>query len=476
MNTTKKESQSAVLEKYSIFAWLFISIGLCGLTMVGCSKTSPEILRADYHDIDWLPGDCSYHGATMGSNGSVYFSVSTHVAGASARMFEFDPTDREVRLLCKLEDVIPQSNAVTQGKLHAPITEWKGELFSCTHTAWYFENLRDPVTGHMQTPYPGGYVLAFKTADGTGRVVAKVLHEQPVTAALGKERVPMDGEGLITNVLDTQREVMYVGSWPSSILMKVDITTGESKRLANLQEKGETVNPGDPGYGKAVRTLALDGSGNVYWSNAKGEIWKYDPETEQSTTMKTRMESATRIPLPSGRPDLNLWRTIVWDEPTQAFYGVHWGTSWLFKYDPEADSMDPLGPWRADHMREAESNTDYAQLGLTIGPDRRLYGFVHAPPTKEGLLGSVHLLTYDLEDKLISDRGEIRSVDDKAMIYAESCAVGQDGDVYTVGWTEPPVELETELRELRRQGPDETIYHPYLISLVRISGKDIKSQ
>ncbi len=88
--------------------------------------------------------------------------------------------------------------------------------------------------------------------------------------------------------------------------------------------------------------------------------------------------------------------------------------------------MEPLGPWRSDHMREAEANTDYAQLGLTIGPGHRLYGFVHAPPTKEGLLGSVHLLTYSMEKEAITDHGEIRSDDDKAMIYAESCAVSPD--------------------------------------------------
>ncbi len=474
MNTTKKETETAILVKVKMYVLLAMWIGMCGLATEGCAKVSPKILRSEYHNLNWLPGDCSYHGATMGSNGSVYFSVSTHVAGASARMFEFNPTDRAVRLLCKLEDVIPQSDAVTQGKLHAPITEWKGELYTCTHTAWYYENMEDPVTGRMQTPYPGGYVLAIKTANGTGRVVAKVLHQQPVTAAVGKEKVSMLGEGLITNVFDSQREVMYVGSWPSSILMKVDIATGKSERLAQLQEKGETVGLNEKGFGKAVRTLALDGSGNLFWSNAKGEIWKYDPETEHSATMKTRMESATQIPLPSGRPDLNMWRTIVWDDHSQAFYGVHWGTSWLFKYDPAADLMEPLGPWRSDHMREAEANTDYAQLGLTIGPDHRLYGFVHAPPTKEGLLGSVHLLTYSMEKKAITDHGEIRSDDDKAMIYAESCAVSASGDVYTVGWTEPPIEMQADLRELRRQGPGETIYHPYLISLVQLPAKELK--
>jgi hypothetical protein len=186
------------------------------------------------------------------------------------------------------------------------------------------------------------------------------------------------------------------------------------------------------------------------------------------------MEQATPVKMPSKVPWLNMWRTIVWEPFEEVFYGIHWSTSWLFRFNPNKDSLKPVAPWRAYHLIAADKNPDYAQLGLALGPGRVLYGLVHAPALKKGAKRSVHLLTYDISRKTLHDHGPIYEEKGKALMFTQSCAVADNGDVYTVGWMEAEKQSFDELLKLRENGPSETRSFAYVMALVRIAYQNIR--
>jgi hypothetical protein len=113
--------------------------------------------------------------------------------------------------------------------------------------------------------------------------------------------------------------------------------------------------------------------------------------------MKSRIEEAI------GEDDYqplfyqNQWRTLLWDEIDNVFYGIQWGNSWLFKFDQ---------------------------------------GY--------------------------------------AVMYAESCAVAANGDVYTVAWVEAPEEQRSWSEERRKKGVFSDVLQPYVMQLIRVQSHNIQ--
>jgi hypothetical protein len=424
---------------------------------------------AEVYDINWPQGDSAFHAVHVGSNGKVYFTVSSHAAGQPAHLFEFDPHRRIVRKIWDTSVLLANDASVAQGKIHSPLAEINGELFGCTHSSWFREDHTDPHTGRIQSPYPGGCVFAVHIESGQGRIIAGPLDQNPATAFVRPPgKMYMKGQGVVTGVFDIGRKTLYAISWPSAIFLRVNLLTGAVRSYGPQQENAETVPRSGSGYQMVLRTLGLDDDGNVYGSTGRGQIWKYDPVFDQIVLMNSRMENGTRAKLPVKVPWYNMWRTVLWSSHERAFYGIHWSTSWLFRFDPRTDQIAPVAPWRACHMITAAKNPNYAAVGLAMGPDDVLYGFVHAPSLKKSAIRSLHLLTYDIKRKLLKDHGEILGQDGKAVMFAQSCAVAPNGDVYTVGWVEVEQQLRAELTKMREIGPIETRGFPYLMALVRI--------
>jgi hypothetical protein len=293
---------------------------------------------------------------------------------------------------------------------------------------------------------------------------------------IGSERVPLNGEALISSVLDHKRGFFYALSWPGAIFVKVDVRHGESWEYGKTQDGAESVpkyraevdteeTKQNPHYQRCLRTLGLDNEGNVYGSSGYGAIWRYDSAQDRIVTMRSRMEDGTASAnLEKLPPHLNMWRTITWDNEEKVFYGVHWASSWLFRFDPNSDTIEPVMHW-APMNRPV---TDYAQLGLAMGPGHVLYGLVHAPARKEGVQRSVHLLTLDLDTMRFKDHGHVTDADGLALMFAETCAVAPNGDVYTVGWIEVAPERAAEVEKIRREGGVPEVQYVFVMALARI--------
>jgi hypothetical protein len=447
------------------------------------SKLTPTYVECDSYGTDWAYGDCAYNAVTIGQNGKIYFSISSHKGQQSAHVFEFDPKTQKVRTLWSVDRTVPPDGFVTQGKIHSFMGEKNGELYLVTHDAWYHQDHKDPATGIVQKPYQGGYVFAVDMNSGKGRVVSMPFPNRPSQLCNGKEIIPVAGEGMITGLFDPKSDNFYVLSWPSAIFAKINVTDGKVTEMGPMQQGAYTVPDkiktkdgkeiSNPKYEVTLRVLGLDSDGNIYGSRRSGEIWKYDPKTEKVSIMKSRMEEGT--PKKMGPPSeelLNYWRTIVWDNQDKAFYGIHWSTTWLFKFDPNKDKVEPVTNWRARASLNEPSVAGRSQLSLAVGPDHRLYGFVHADPLKPHLKRSVHLVSYDLDKKKYKDHGVVTD-GDSALMFAESCEVASNGDVYTVGWMEAKPGDKGAISKAGKSGPSETAEHSYKMCLVRVPAGSI---
>jgi len=443
-----------------------------------------EPLLAEVCDPGFPEADCSYHGVYCAPDGKVYFTHSAHSIAVWARLYQYDPKAKAVRPLWTPQSTTPEKGHVAQGKVHSPLAEYKGDLFLCTHTGHYRPDHKLPGSDIEAKPYGGGYVYAVNRETGKGRVVAAPLHKRPLEVPMTKGIVPLGGEALISSVMDTERGLFYALSWPSAILVKVDVSTGKVTEYGKMQDGGEAVarylpaKPEEPGkqkrepnprFQRICRTLAMDDEGNVYGSSGDGKIWKYDLKRDEVVIMKSRMQDATRGSMPRAAPYLHLWRTIVWDRKAKVFYGVHWGTSWLFRFDPKADKIEPIMHW-APAKGQVK---DYAQIGLAISSDQVLYGFVHAPRLKPKVQRSVHLITLDLKSLRFKDHGNVLSEDGMTLMFAETCAVAPNGDVYTAGWMEIPPERHEEVTQKRRDGGVPEVKYMFVMSLVRIPSERV---
>lgn len=467
-----------------------LALALATTYLASRVRAEPQetFLHAEVHKTGWFEGDCAYHAVLVSSDGKVYFTVSSHGAQESAHLFAFDPATKNVRLLWTADQTVPKDGSITQGKVHSPLAEVGDELLLATHDAWYYKDHTNPATGADQKLYKGGYVIAVNKQTGKGRVVAAPLHDKPATAwvmgAKELEAVPVDGQALITSVCDPRRRLFYAVTWPSGIFLKVDIPTGkvsdhgpqyggaEGVRKMLTGPDGKPVR--NPDYQSIQRTLGLDGEGHVYGSRANGEIWKYDPKADRVALMKATVSDGAGITPHPAAADRNNWRTILWDDQKKAFYGVHWGTSWLFRFDPKEDKVEPVTAWRAQQDLQAPIAKDLAQLGLAMGPSHTLYGLVHATPTRFGGKRSVHLVTYALETRQFKDQGVLLGTDESVPMFCESCAVAPNGDVYAVAWVLAEPAQRDELKAKRELGPPETRGHGYLMSLLRIPAEHVE--
>jgi hypothetical protein len=443
----------------------------------------PNTLYCDVFEANYKEGDCSYNGVYIASNGKVYFTINSHVLTYGVRIYETDPTTGETKLFWDGANDLPdlQEAHVPQGKIHCPLAELNGSIICATHTGWYVEDHRIHDSNFALKPYKGGYVLAIDMKTGKSRVISKPFADYPITFSFKGGMLPMLGEAVITAIFDKARGLFYGISFPKARFAKVDVTTGETTIYPSLQASGETVNRyldadetlANPNYQWILRTLALDDKGNVYGCNGKGEIWQYNPDTDQITTMKSRIEDAVGVDDYEPLFYQNQWRTLLWDDVDKVFYGIQWGNSWLFKFDPLADKIEPIRKWVPDVAMTMDNKQQMGFLGLAMGPNHTLYGFRHVPAPKGSDDLTLHLLTYNIDNQQFKDNGSIKTTEGYSVLYAESCAVTENGDVYTVAWVDAPEEQRTWSEERRKKGVFSDVLQPYVMQLVKVPSNNI---
>ena len=412
-----------------------------GADTSGPLENSPKLM-AEAYDSGFKLAHDTYNGMGAGSDGKIYYVLSTTQHDVGGRMYCFDPTTKQIKFLGDLTEVCGEKDmkAIAQGKIHCNFVEHDGKLYFATHTGFYaiiddMEKMGPPPAGWK--PYQGGHFLSYDMATGKFDDLA----------------IAPRGEGIITMNMDTSRGRLYGMTWPTSHFLRYDLAKKEMKDLGPMARDGENGKGGK--YRTICRALAIDPrDGSVYFTNGDGDILRNDYERDAIEIVRgdnlRKDYFGLYDPTSPGHMGYN-WRQVFWHPIEQAIYGVHGNSGYLFRFDPSAPRVTVLDrltslPSKRCGMYDQFS---YGYLGFALGPDGRTIYYLTGGPiyingkrvTGKDVTGKgeakgledLHLVTYDIPTAKYIDHGAVFLPDGQRPLYVNSIVVAKDGTVYTLG-------------------------------------------
>jgi len=425
----------------------------------GPATSGPRLIARTYNS-GFRQAHDTYNGMGRGSDGNIYYVLSSESIEIGAQMYGFEPKARTVRHLGDLTEACGEKGlrAIPQGKSHVNFVEANGKLYFASHVGVYtiidgMEKMGVPPPGYQ--PYPGGHLLSYDLK--TGRFEA---------LAVAPER-----EGVLAMNMDTSRGRIFGLSWPSGYFFRYDLARRDLKNFGKSCAEGE--NGKGAAYRTICRSICVDpGSGRAWFTTGEGAILVYRPENDSVETVSGEDMRKDYFglydPTSPGHMGYN-WRQTVWYAPGQMIYGVHGNSGYLFRFDPNAPRLEVLDrltsvPSQRSGMFDQFS---YGYLGFALGPDgRTLYYLTGAPIYVEGKrlagksstamgeakgLEDLHLITYDIPKGKYADRGAIFYENGQRPLYVNSIAVGRDGSVYFLARITENGRTRTDLVEVPKK-------------------------
>jgi hypothetical protein len=421
------------------------SLAIVIALLAGAASMSPQTtskkLIAKVYDSDFAHAHDTYNGMGVGSDGKIYYVLSSEQVGVAAQMRSFDPQTRKIAKLGDLTEASGEKgrNAIAQGKSHVNFVEADGKLYFATHVGYYsivdgMEKMGIPPKG--MEPYPGGHLLAFDMKSGTFEDLA-----------IAPER-----EGIITMNMDTKRRRIYGITWPTGYFFRFDLAKREVKNLGRVAADGE--NGTGKRYETICRSIAVDpNDGSAYFTNSRGEIRRYRYDTDALETVASEDMRKDYFgqydPHSAGHMGYN-WRQTVWHSGTNAIYGVHGNSGYLFRFTPREQRLDVLGRITSEPSQRTGmfDQFSYGYLGFALGPDGDTLYYLTGGPVFEGgrrVRGkdstakgeskgqeNLHLVTWHIPTATYRDHGPIFFENGDRPAYVNSIAVGKDGAVYAL--------------------------------------------
>jgi hypothetical protein len=341
------------------------------------------------------------------SDGKVYAGLAYH--GGDGHLVYYDAKADSMHDVGNLTELCGESQVRRgpQSKIHAKFGEGKdGRVYFGTHAGFWWNYARFAT----KEGYPGAHWMAFDPK--TGRVE---------DFGLGARN-----EGINTGAYDPLFNRIYGLTHPRGHFVYFDVATRRSI------DKGRLNN-----FESICRTLGIDDEGHVYGSFGQGEVFRYNPRTDDIEELPVRLPiRAKGISL--GRDYLKsetAWRTVVWDRQTRQFYGVEESATILFSFNPRTNEVRRLGQLSIPSLDESR-DIPYATLSLALGRDRKLYyGAAGREFDYSGSAGAAtsHLITWDLDSGRREDLGEMLLADGRRVLGTNAAETGPDGTIYLVG-------------------------------------------
>jgi len=419
----------------SRLAALFITLAIMNVA------SAQGKLIARTHDSGFAQAHDTYNGMGTGSDGKIYYVLSSQLFDVGAKMFCYDPVANKIELLGDITEACGEKDAKTivQGKSHVTFVEQGGKLYFATHVGYYsiidgMEKIGIPPEGWK--PYPGGHFLAYDLKTKKFEDLAKAPR----------------GEGILTMTMDTQRGRLYGLTWPAGHLLRYDLAKKDLKDLGSISREGE--NGKGENYRTLCRSFVVDPTdGSLYFTVGDGDIfrYRYDRDAIELVVGDDMRKDYFGLydPTSAGHMAYN-WRQTVWYGPEKAVYGVHGNSGYLFRFDPRRVQVEIVArltsaPSQRSGMFDQFS---YGYLGFVLGPDGRTIHYLTGGPiyvdgrrvagkSKTAMgeskgMENLHLVTYNIPAGKYTDHGPIFFEDGQRPYYVNSLAVGKDGSVYTL--------------------------------------------
>lgn len=341
------------------------------------------------------------------SDGKVYAGLAYH--GGDGHLVYYDSKTDRVHDVGNLTELCGESHLKRgpQSKIHAKFGEGKdGRIYFGTHAGFWWNYARFAT----KEGYPGAHWMAF----------------DPKTGRVEDFGLGVRNEGINTGAYDPLFNRIYGLTHPRGHLVYYDVATRRSV------DKGRINN-----FESICRTLGIDDEGNVYGSFGQGQVFRYNPRTDEIEELPVRLPIRAKG-TSLGRDYLKsetAWRTVVWDRQTRQFFGVEESATILFSFNPRTNEVRRLGQLSIPSLDESRE-IPYATLSLTLGPNRKLY--YGAAGREFDYAGSAaaatsHLITWDLNSGQREDLGEMLLADGSRVLGTNAADTGPDGAVYLVG-------------------------------------------
>ena len=401
---------------------------------------APEITARTYNS-GFALGHDSYNGMGTGSDGRIYYVLSSENIDQGAKMFCLDPRLGQITELGDLTEACSEkgTKAIPQGKSHVNFVEANSKLYFATHVGVYSivegkETMGVPPPGYQS--YPGGHLLAYDL---------KRRRFEDFGVAPGRE-------GVLTFAMDTRRGRLFALTWPSGIFYRYDLDTRTQKSF------GKQCAEGEDGVGASYRTvcrsIAVDlDDGAAYFTTSEGTILRYSADTDSVAPVPGEDMRKDYFglydPTSPGHMGYN-WRQVFWRAQDRMIYGVHGNSGYLFRFDPRAPRLEVLERLTSEPSKRSGmfDQFSYGYLGFGLGPDgqtvhyltggpiyidgRRLTGKSATAMGEAKGLENLHLVTYDLEQNRYADHGAVFYENGQRPLYVNALTIGRDGTVYTL--------------------------------------------
>lgn len=427
----------------------FMSVAVC-LASLGAVRAASDpfapaqTLKAVTYNSGFREAHDTYNGMGTGSDGKIYYVLSSESIDVGAQMYSLDPKTRKIAHLGDLTEACGEkgSCAIPQGKSHVNFVEANGKLYFSTHVGVYsiidgMEKMGIPKPGYKA--YPGGHLLAYDIKTGKFEDFGIVP----------------DREGVLTMNMDTEHGRIFGLTWPSGMFFRYDLATRNMKNFGKICAEGEDGK--GPSYRTVCRSIAVDpASGRAWFTTSEGSIILYKPGTDSIETIQGEDMKKDYFglydPTSAGHMGYN-WRQTVWYPKEKAVYGVHGNSGYLFRFDPSLPRIEVLDRLTSKPSQRSGmfDQFSYGYLGFALGPDgRTLHYLTGAPIYIDGRrlagksstamgeakgLENLHLITYDIPTGTYTDRGAIFYTNvaeekNRRPLYINSIAVGKNGNVY----------------------------------------------
>ncbi len=392
----------------------------------------------------------TYLALSRASDGNIYYILSSEKPDEGGKFYLFNPITQTITLLADLTDACDEKGLRTlaQGKSHVEFYEADGKLYFGTHVGYY-----EMIDGMERLPqnapdglalYPGGHFLAYDLHTGQMQNLGIMPH----------------GEGVLSMSMDVQRKQILALSWPTGYLVHLNLISGEIQNLGLTSHQGEAGKVGTD-YRVLCRSILNDpATGKFYFSTAEGDIYCYDPLREgqfyRLEDVHLRLDYFGQFdPTQPGSMGYN-WRKVIWNNKEGVAYGIHGNSGYLYKFDPESQSLELIErltslPSRRSGMFDQFS---YGYLGFQFGPDGETIYYLTGGPiyqagkrieggnqlAKGGAKGleNLHLVTFHIPSGKYTDHGPIFYPDGSIPTYVNSIAIDFQNRVYALARMQTP--------------------------------------
>ena len=235
---------------------------------MAATQKEKKLLVAQHYYSGFPLAHDTYNAISAASNGKIYYVLSSQSVETGGQMYVYDPVTDKTNFVEDLTEACGEKSlkAIAQGKSHVNFYENGGKLYFATHVGYY-----QMIDGMERLPvnapdgyelYPGGHILSYNLSDGKFEDLA----------------LAPKGEGIITLVMDREREQIYCITWPVGYFLHYNVITGELKNLGPISAKGEAGASGDD-YRVLCRSMFVDSrDGTVYYSTSEGDIFSYNSD------------------------------------------------------------------------------------------------------------------------------------------------------------------------------------------------------